>query len=145
MALRWASVGTWENAGITTANMTVAVQAQSTAARLTTLSIWKSFSLSRWSRRYSGSEFQDGVDKKYSGAEIIFFFGFHCKWIVAIHRGRKAFLRKPFSGITKLGHGNEAYAFVAMQVDWQYAAAIRRFPCCCPHIAVCHFRRLRTK
>jgi hypothetical protein len=87
MALRWASVGACENAGVATANMIVVIHAHRVAARPDVLII--SINPYRCCRRrgLDRCELLKRNDGKIFARGIIFPFGFHRKWIVAIFMG----------------------------------------------------------
>jgi hypothetical protein len=68
MALRCASVGACENAGVTTASMMVASDAHSAAAGLNALIILRDPYRYRWSRRFRRREiFKKGRQKNFRG------------------------------------------------------------------------------
>jgi hypothetical protein len=78
MALRWASVGACENAGVATANSAVTMKAVRAVAGINVLIILKSPYGCRRSRRFNGNETLKKPIKKIFGS-IIFFFEFYCK------------------------------------------------------------------
>jgi RND family efflux transporter MFP subunit len=93
MALRCASVGACENAGIASPNVIVVSDAKTVALRLNVLIIWRNPYGCRGRNRRLKSKWATKTLEINFASHIIFAFEFHCKRIVAMHAWR-AFLRK---------------------------------------------------
>jgi hypothetical protein len=111
MALRWASVGACENAGVATANSAVTINAACAVAGINVLIILKNPYCCRWSRRFNENETLKKSIKKFSVASFSFSSSTASRLLLFAHHG-KSLNGKLALQQDGMGHGNGASAFV---------------------------------
>jgi hypothetical protein len=111
MALRWASVGACENAGVATANSAVTINAACAVAGINVLIILKNPYCCRWSRRFNENETLKKSIKKFSVASFSFSSSTASRLLLFAHHG-KSLDGKLALQQDGMGHGNGASAFV---------------------------------
>src|SRR6266545_3800592 len=113
MALRWASVGACENAGVATANRAVTMNAVCTAAGIDVLIISKNPYCCRRSRRFNENETLKKSIEKFSVASFSLSSSTASRLLLFAHRGKSSY-RKLALQQDQMGHCNEASAFASV-------------------------------